>query len=117
MNTAVINVKTDPKLKQELKAVAKELGLSVGAIINAYVRELVRERRVVFSAPPALNHRTKSRMYAFMVAPTDSPSSFATAWSSCFSFGFVLMLITAVFIPKVYTLVLSCQLESSVYDL
>ena len=60
MNTAVINIKTHPKLKQELKAVAKELGLSVGAIINAYVRELVRERRVVFSAPPALNHRTQS---------------------------------------------------------
>ena len=60
MNTAIINVKTDPKLKQELKAVAKELGLSVGTIINAYVRELIRERRVVFSAPPALNQRTKS---------------------------------------------------------
>ena len=59
MNTAVINIKTDPKLKKELKKVAKELGLPVGTIINAYLRELVRERRVVFSAPPALNQRTK----------------------------------------------------------
>ena len=59
MNTAVINIKTHPKLKQELQAVAKELGLSVGAIINAYMRDLVRERRVVFSAPPALNQRTR----------------------------------------------------------
>ena len=59
MNTAVINIKTDPKLKKELKEVAKELGLPVGTIINAYLRELVRERRVVFSAPPALNQRTK----------------------------------------------------------
>ena len=59
MNTAVINIKTDPKLKQELKAVAKELGLSVGAIMNSYMRDLVRERRVVFSAPPALNQRTR----------------------------------------------------------
>ena len=59
MNTAVINIKTHPKLKQELQAVAKELGLSVGAIMNAYMRDLVRERRVVFSAPPALNQRTQ----------------------------------------------------------
>lgn len=59
MNTAVINIKTDPKLKSELKIVAKELGLPVGTIINSYLRELVRERRVVFSAPPSLNQRTK----------------------------------------------------------
>ncbi|TSC77533.1 MAG: Uncharacterized protein G01um101433_560 [Parcubacteria group bacterium Gr01-1014_33] len=59
MNTAVINIKTDPKLKKALKEVARELGLPVGTIINAYLRELVRERRVVFSAPPSLNQRTK----------------------------------------------------------
>ena len=47
MNTAILNIKTDPKLKQELKAVAKELGLSVGAIINGYVRELVDRKSVV----------------------------------------------------------------------
>ena len=60
MNTAVLNFKTNPVLKRELQAVARELGLSVGAILNAYARELVRERRVVFSAPPALNRRTAS---------------------------------------------------------
>ena len=59
MNTAVINIKTDPKLKKDIKTVAKDLGLPVGTIINAYLRELVRERRVVFSAPPALNQRTR----------------------------------------------------------
>ena len=59
MNTAVINIKTDPKLKKEIQEVAKELRLPVGTIINAYLRELVRERRVVFSAPPALNQCTK----------------------------------------------------------
>ncbi len=59
MNTSVINIKIDPKLKKKLKEVAKELGLPVGTIINAYLRELVRERRVVFSTPPALNQRTK----------------------------------------------------------
>lgn len=59
MHTAVINIKTDPKLKQDLKKVTRQLGLPLGTIINAYLRELVRERRVVFSAPPELNQRTK----------------------------------------------------------
>lgn len=59
MYTAVINIKTDPKLKQDLKEVTRQLGLPLGTIINAYLRELVRERRVVFSAPPELNQRTK----------------------------------------------------------
>ena len=59
MNTAVINIKTDPKLKKDVKQVAHELGLPVGTIINAYMRDLVRERRVVFSTPPALNRRTQ----------------------------------------------------------
>ena len=59
MNTAVINIKTDPKLKSEFKTVAKELGLPVGTISNGYLRELIRERRVVFSAPPSLNQRTR----------------------------------------------------------
>ena len=59
MHSAVINIKTDPKLKRDVKEVAEELGLPVGTIINAMMRELVRERRVVFSAPPALNRRTQ----------------------------------------------------------
>lgn len=59
MNTAIINIKTDPKLKKQLKEVTKKLGLPLGTIINAYLRELVREQRVVFSTPPALNQRTK----------------------------------------------------------
>ena len=59
MNNAIINIKTDPKLKAELKKVTQKLGLPLGTIINAYLRELVREQRVTFSAPPALNQRTK----------------------------------------------------------
>ena len=59
MNSAVINIKTDPKLKKDVKRVAQDLGLPVGTIINAMMRDVVRERRVVFSAPPALNRRTQ----------------------------------------------------------
>ncbi len=59
MNTAIINIKTHPKIKKELKKVTQKLGLPLGTIINAYLRELIREQRVVFAVPPALNQRTR----------------------------------------------------------
>lgn len=49
MNTAVINIKTDPKVKREAQAVAERLGFSLSAVINAYLRALVRTRTVEFS--------------------------------------------------------------------
>ncbi|MEK7099409.1 MAG: type II toxin-antitoxin system RelB/DinJ family antitoxin [Patescibacteria group bacterium] len=59
MHSAVINIKTDPKLKKDMWRVAQEMGLPVSTILNAMMRDVVRERRVVFSAPPALNRRTQ----------------------------------------------------------
>lgn len=58
MPTTVINIKTDVTLKRDAKIVAEDLGLPLGTIINSYLRELVRERRVVFSTPPAVNKKT-----------------------------------------------------------
>jgi addiction module RelB/DinJ family antitoxin len=55
MNTTVINIKTDKKIKKEAQEVARELGLPLGTILNAYLRELAREKRVVFSVPPTPN--------------------------------------------------------------
>lgn len=49
MNTAVIITKTDPEVKRKVQAVAKELGMSVSALINAYLKQVIRERKVAFS--------------------------------------------------------------------
>ncbi len=49
MNTAVINVKTDPETKQQLKAFADNLGLPVSALMNAMIRQMLRSGRVEFS--------------------------------------------------------------------
>ena len=46
MNTAVINIKTEDNLKKQAQGVASELGLSLSSLINAYLRQLVRTRRV-----------------------------------------------------------------------
>jgi addiction module RelB/DinJ family antitoxin len=54
----MINIKTDVTLKKEAQKVSRELGLPLGTIINAYLRDLVREKRVVFSSPPVPNQNT-----------------------------------------------------------
>lgn len=53
----VLNIKTEQTVKHEAQQVARELGLPLGTIINAYLKDLARERRVMFSAPPAPNKR------------------------------------------------------------
>lgn len=50
MNTAVINIKTDPKMKIEAQKVASDLGLSLSTIINGYLKEFTQKKEVTFSA-------------------------------------------------------------------
>jgi len=38
---------------------AKNFGLPLSAIVNTYLREFVREKRVVFSEPPMPNAKTR----------------------------------------------------------
>ncbi|KKR86352.1 hypothetical protein A2875_00775 [Candidatus Gottesmanbacteria bacterium RIFCSPHIGHO2_01_FULL_46_14] len=49
MNTAVVNVKVDPKIKKQAQKVAEALGLSLSSVVNAYLRQLIKTRRVEFS--------------------------------------------------------------------
>lgn len=50
MNTSVINIKTDPKIKSQAKKIASNLGLSLSALINGYLRQLIKTKTVHFSA-------------------------------------------------------------------
>ena len=50
MNTAVINLKVEPRLKAQAQRVAGELGLSLGAIIKGYLKQLIRTKTVTFSS-------------------------------------------------------------------
>lgn len=59
MEKTVINIKTDRDLKLEAQDVARELGLPLGTLINAYLRDLVHERRAVFTAHPMPNKKTQ----------------------------------------------------------
>lgn len=66
MEKTLLTVKTDPKLKRGAQKVAQGLGLPLGTIVNAYLKELIREKRVVFSAPPVPNTRTQALLKRIM---------------------------------------------------
>lgn len=46
---AVINVKTDKAVKKNAQKIAEELGLSLSAVINAYLKQFVRNKEAYFS--------------------------------------------------------------------
>lgn len=50
----LINIKTDKEVKESAQKIAEELGLSLSAIINASLKQLVKNREVCFSAIPRM---------------------------------------------------------------
>ena len=48
MNTT-LNVKIDAKTKQSLKEFAAEVGVPVSSLINGTIKQMLRDRKVVFS--------------------------------------------------------------------
>jgi len=55
------SVKLDKEVKEEASKLAKELGLNLSVVINATLKKFVNERRVVFSAHPELNAKTRKK--------------------------------------------------------
>lgn len=49
MYTAVINIKTEPETKNKAQKVASEIGVSLSALLNAYLKQLIRTKKVEFS--------------------------------------------------------------------
>jgi len=48
-STAIINIRTDAKIKTKAQAIAEKLGLSLSTVINAYLRQMIRTKSVSFS--------------------------------------------------------------------
>jgi len=49
MNTVVINIKTDPKVKKEAKKIASDLGLTLSGTINGFLKQFIRDRSIFFT--------------------------------------------------------------------
>lgn len=60
MNTyAVINIKTDPQIKDRAMCVAEKLGVSINAVLNNELRRFALEESVIFDMPSAPNAQTR----------------------------------------------------------
>lgn len=46
MDTAVINIRTQVDVKEQLRQVAGELGLTVTGLLNGLIRQVIRTKRV-----------------------------------------------------------------------
>ncbi len=55
----MLNVKIDSKLKKEAQEIVEDLGLSISAVVSNALKELVQEKRVVFSLHPEPSEETK----------------------------------------------------------
>lgn len=47
-----MSIKTDREIKEEAQKLAKRLGFPLGTIINAFLRQFIREKTVIFSMEP-----------------------------------------------------------------
>ncbi|OGZ56319.1 MAG: hypothetical protein A3H64_00540 [Candidatus Ryanbacteria bacterium RIFCSPLOWO2_02_FULL_45_11c] len=51
---AIINIKADKETKEKAHKVARELGLPLSTIINAYLRQFTRNKEIYFSLSPRM---------------------------------------------------------------
>ena len=49
MTKTILNIKTDPKTKVEIQEFAAELGIPVSVIMNAQIKQMLRDRKIVLS--------------------------------------------------------------------
>lgn len=61
-DVTIINIRTSGKLKQDAQEVAKELGLNLSSILNAYLHQLVRTRKVAFDLTEIPTAQMRSMM-------------------------------------------------------
>jgi len=50
MNTAVINIKTQPETKAKAQEIAKAIGVSLSSLLNAYLKQFIKTKTITFSA-------------------------------------------------------------------
>lgn len=50
MKNVVINIKTEPDIKAKAQKLAEEMGLSLTAVINRYLKHFVKTKTITFEA-------------------------------------------------------------------
>ncbi len=60
--TTVIHIKADKEVKENAQKAAKDLGLSLSAVINAALRNFIRTREVIFSDIPQMTPELEKKL-------------------------------------------------------
>jgi DNA-damage-inducible protein J len=66
MAKTTINIRVDKEVKEEAQKVAKELGIPLSTIINAYLNQLIRTKEVHFYTEGELKPHVKKRLDRLM---------------------------------------------------
>jgi len=53
--TTVINIKTKKEVKENAQKLAQEMGFSLSAVINAYLRQFIRNKELHFTTAPKMS--------------------------------------------------------------
>ncbi len=87
MNTTVINIKTELQVKKKAQVVAEEMGISLSALINGFLRHVIKTKTFTFTAreepsPWLIGALKESRedIKAGRVSPSFDNAKDATAW-------------------------------------
>ena len=48
MNAAIINVRTQPEIKEQAQSIADEMGLSLTTVVNRYLRHFIKTKAITF---------------------------------------------------------------------
>ena len=62
MNKTVINIKADKEVKEAAQDIARQLGMPLSTIINAYLRQFIRTKEIHFSLEGELKPSAKKRL-------------------------------------------------------
>ncbi len=50
MNTATVNFKTEPEIKEQAQQTAEHLGFTLSSVLNAFLKQFIRTKTVHFSS-------------------------------------------------------------------
>jgi addiction module RelB/DinJ family antitoxin len=51
----ILNIKTKKDLKEKAQSLASELGVPLTTVVNSYLRQFIRERKLVLEMEPRVN--------------------------------------------------------------
>src|SRR4026208_2568003 len=65
MNTAIIITKTEPEIKVKAQQIAKELGVSLGGLMNSWLKQFVKTKKVEEMSVGEMDMRSQQSFYTW----------------------------------------------------